>query len=59
MFNFTKDRTVASVILLGRNFQCEAPGKEYSMKYNTEQLCEKIRQVFPDVGECGIDIKRA
>ena len=27
------------------------------MLYNTKQLCEKIRQVFPDVGECGIDIK--
>ncbi len=27
------------------------------MKYNTAELCEKIRQVFPDVGECGIDIQ--
>jgi hypothetical protein len=22
-----------------------------------EQLCEKIRVLYPDVGECGIDIK--
>ena len=27
------------------------------MKYEKTELCEKIRQVFPDVGECGIDIK--
>ena len=27
------------------------------MMYDTEKLCEKIRQVFPDIGECGIDIK--
>jgi hypothetical protein len=24
--------------------------------YNKEQLCNKIREVFPDIGECGIDI---
>jgi len=27
------------------------------MMYDKEKLCEKIRQVFPDIGECGIDIK--
>lgn len=25
-------------------------------KYNNEELCEKIREVFPDIGECGIDM---
>ncbi|MBW1698082.1 MAG: hypothetical protein JRH18_07585 [Deltaproteobacteria bacterium] len=24
--------------------------------YNNEILCEKIRHVFPDIGECGIDL---
>lgn len=24
--------------------------------YNKDQLCEKIRFVHPDIGECGIDI---
>lgn len=24
--------------------------------YNKNQLCEKIRSVYPDIGECGIDI---
>ena len=25
--------------------------------YTKDQLCEKIRSVYPDIGECGIDIK--
>ena len=25
--------------------------------YSKEQLCEKIRSIYPDVGECGIDVK--
>lgn len=25
--------------------------------YDTNSLCDKIKEVFPDVGECGIDIK--
>ena len=25
-------------------------------KYDTNELCGKIREVFPDIGECGIDI---
>jgi hypothetical protein len=24
--------------------------------YNKNQLCEKIRSVHPDIGECGVDI---
>ena len=24
--------------------------------YNAEQICEKIRSVFSDVGECGVDL---
>ncbi len=24
--------------------------------YNKNQLCEQIRSVYPDIGECGIDI---
>ncbi|MDM8535196.1 hypothetical protein QUF70_00410 [Desulfobacterales bacterium HSG17] len=24
--------------------------------YNKNQLCEKIRSVYPDIGECGVDI---
>ncbi len=24
--------------------------------HNKDVLCEKIRQVFPDIGECGIDV---
>ncbi len=24
--------------------------------YDNKQLCEKIKDVFPDIGECGIDI---
>ena len=24
--------------------------------YDNDVLCEKIRQVFPDIGECGIDV---
>jgi hypothetical protein len=25
--------------------------------YDKNELCEKIRSVFPDIGECGIDVK--
>lgn len=25
--------------------------------YNRAELCEKIKSVFPDIGECGIDVK--
>ncbi|MGD9730633.1 MAG: hypothetical protein AB7U45_00515 [Desulfamplus sp.] len=25
--------------------------------YNKDQICEKIRSMYPDIGECGIDIK--
>jgi len=25
-------------------------------KYDNAQLCEKIKEVFPDIGECGIDM---
>ena len=24
---------------------------------NKEQLCQKIREIYPDIGECGIDVK--
>jgi hypothetical protein len=24
--------------------------------YNKNQICEKIRSVYPDIGECGIDL---
>jgi len=24
--------------------------------YDNKELCEKIKDVFPDIGECGIDI---
>lgn len=27
--------------------------------YNNEQLCQKIRSVYPDIGKCGIDINVA
>ena len=27
--------------------------------HNTENLCKKIRQIFPDIGACGIDVKVA
>jgi hypothetical protein len=25
--------------------------------YNKEELCSKIREIYPDIGECGIDLK--
>ena len=25
--------------------------------YTREELCEKIRSIYPEVGECGIDVK--
>ncbi|MCJ7616760.1 MAG: hypothetical protein MUO43_09520 [Desulfobacterales bacterium] len=25
--------------------------------YDKNELCEKIKNIFPDVGECGIDVK--
>ncbi len=25
-------------------------------KYDNQELCAKIKDVFPDIGECGIDI---
>lgn len=25
-------------------------------KYGNQELCTKIKEVFPDIGECGIDI---
>lgn len=27
--------------------------------YNKNQICEKIRSIYPDIGKCGIDIKTA
>ena len=24
--------------------------------YNKDQICEKIRKTYPDIGECGIDL---
>jgi len=24
--------------------------------YDREALCEKIRELYPDIGECGIDV---
>ncbi len=27
--------------------------------YTKNQICEKIRSIYPDIGECGIDIKTA
>lgn len=24
--------------------------------YNKEKLCEKIQSIYPDIGECGIDV---
>jgi hypothetical protein len=27
------------------------------MEYNKEEICEKIKSIYPDIGECGIDIK--
>lgn len=24
--------------------------------YNKDQICEKIRKIYPDIGECGINI---
>jgi hypothetical protein len=24
---------------------------------NKEKLCEKIKEIYPDIGECGIDVK--
>lgn len=26
------------------------------MEFDKAQLCEKIRSIYPDIGECGIDI---
>jgi len=26
-------------------------------KYGNSELCDKIKEVFPDIGECGIDMK--
>ncbi len=25
--------------------------------YHKEQLCQKIQEIFPEIGECGVDIK--
>ena len=25
--------------------------------YDKNELCKKIRKIFPDIGECGIDVK--
>lgn len=25
--------------------------------YDKQTLCDKIRQIYPDIGECGIDVK--
>jgi hypothetical protein len=27
------------------------------LMYSKEELCEKIRKIYPDIGECGIDLK--
>jgi hypothetical protein len=27
------------------------------MLYDPDALCKKIQEVFPDIGECGIDVK--
>jgi hypothetical protein len=30
--------------------------KELDSMYDKEELCEKMRSIYPDIGECGIDI---
>lgn len=25
--------------------------------YNKQQLCDKIREIYPDIGACGIDVE--
>jgi hypothetical protein len=25
--------------------------------YDTEKICKKIQSIYPDIGECGIDVK--
>ena len=29
---------------------------EDSTMYDKNELCEKIRELYPDIGECGIDV---
>jgi hypothetical protein len=31
-------------------------GKECDIMYDKNALCDKIRELYPDIGECGIDI---
>ena len=31
-------------------------GKESTIMYDKDMLCNKIRELYPDIGECGIDI---
>jgi hypothetical protein len=30
--------------------------KEAQAMYDKKELCEKIREIYPDIGECGIDV---
>ena len=30
--------------------------KELEAMYDKKELCEKIREIYPDIGECGIDV---
>jgi hypothetical protein len=30
--------------------------KEGQVMYDKKELCEKIRELYPDIGECGIDV---
>jgi hypothetical protein len=30
--------------------------KEGAIMYDKKELCEKIRELYPDIGECGIDV---
>jgi hypothetical protein len=32
------------------------PRKETGAMYDKKELCEKIKEIYPDIGECGIDV---
>ena len=43
---------------IGQKGTCDKgfTGKEDILMYDKKELCEKIIQLYPDIGECGIDV---
>jgi hypothetical protein len=54
MMYYQVNRPLISIIILIKQ-PCFFPGGHLMIKKN--ELCQKIQEIYPEVGQCGIDLK--